>query len=493
MLPSRKAAKFPSLYQVNIRVVLHELSGKIGRIATLDDVPDSLIEIWANYGFDLIWLLSVWQTGPEARSISRTHAELRHEFERTLPDLTMDDVEGSGFAIQAYQVHQSLGGNEALARFRKRMQSHGLKLILDYVPNHVAPDHRWVKEHPEFIVQGTEQDIAESPQNYRKIATAKGEFIFAMGRDPYFAGWTDTLQMNYGNPALQSAMLEELKDISELCDGVRCDMAMLLLPDVFKRTWGIDAEPYWPSAIRNVKNSHRDFLFIAEVYWDRQWELMQQGFDYCYDKKLYDRLRGSDAQSILGHLRADPAFQNRLVRFIENHDEPRAAATFSIDKHFAAATITFLVPGLRFFHQGQLEGRKKKISPHLVRMPIEPTDQPVQDLYERILKILNLSLVRNGDWNLVDVREAWPGNDSFQSMIAFEWHQADGSHLLVVVNFAEHASQARIGFLVDRLPSSLQLKDLVTDVMFVREGRQIAHEGLYVDLKPWGVHLFQVG
>ena len=126
-------------------------------------------------------------------------------------------------------------------------------------------------------------------------------------------------------------------------------------------------------------------------------------------------------------------------------------------------------------------------------MPIEPTDQPVQDLYERMLKILNLSLVRNGDWNLVDVREAWPGNDSFQSMIAFEWHQADGSHLLVVVNFADRTSQARLGFLVDRLPSSLQLKDLVTDVMFVREARQIAHEGLYVDLKPWGVHLFQVG
>jgi len=484
---------YPSLYQVNIRVVLSDLSRKLGRTATLDDVPDSLIETWADQGFDFVWLLSVWQTGPEARSISRSHVELQREFHRTLPDLTIDDVEGSGFAVQAYQVHHSMGGNEALIRFRKRMQSHGLKLVLDYVPNHIAPDHRWVNQHPDFIVQGTKEDLEKSPHNYRKIATATGDCIFAHGRDPYFAGWTDTLQLNYGNPALQSAMLNELLSIAELCDGVRCDMAMLLLPDVFKQTWGIDAEPFWPASIRAVKETHRDFLFMAEVYWDREWELIQQGFDFCYDKKLYDRLRGTDAQSILAHLRADAAFQNRLVRFLENHDEPRAAATFPMDKHIAAATIAYLVPGLRFFHQGQLEGRKKKISPHLVRMPIEPTDEPVHKLYQFLLKLISSTVVRNGTWNLVHSWEAWPGNASFANMIAFQWRQSDGSRLLVVVNFANHASQARLGLSVDRSPSSFPLKDLMSDVVFVREARQIAHEGLYVDLKPWGVHLFQFG
>jgi hypothetical protein len=288
-------------------------------------------------------------------------------------------------------------------------------------------------------------------------------------------------------------MLNELLSIAELCDGVRCDMSMLLLPDVFKQTWGIDAEPFWPTAIRTLKKDHRDFLFMAEVYWDREWELIQQGFDFCYDKKLYDRLRGTDAQSILAHLRADAAFQNRLVRFLENHDEPRAAATFPIDKHVAAATIAYLVPGLRFFHQGQLEGRKNKISPHLVRMPIEPTDEPVHELYQFMLKLLGSNVVRNGTWNLVHTWEAWTGNASFLCMIAFQWRQSDGSRLLVVVNFADHASQARLGLSVDRLPSSFPLKDIMSDAVFVREAKQIAHEGLYVDLKPWGVHLFQFG
>lgn len=490
---SKKADGYPSLYQVNIRVALNALSKSLGRSATLDDLPDSCIETWADQGFDWIWLLSVWQTGPEARAISRSHVELRYEFQRTLPDLTIEDVEGSGFAIQAYQVHASLGGNDALVRFRKRMQSHGLKLILDYVPNHVAPDHRWVKEQPDLIVQGTEKELEESPHNYRKIATPRGEIIFAHGRDPYFAGWTDTLQLNYGNPALQSAMLKELMAIAELCDGVRCDMAMLLLPDVFQRTWGVTAEPYWPNAIRTVKEKHRNFLFMAEVYWGRESELMQQGFDYCYDKELYDRLRGNNAESIRNHLKAEPAFQNHLVRFLENHDEPRAATAFNTEKHMAAAAIAFLIPSLRFFHYGQLEGRKKKISPHLVRLPTEPTDERIFNFYQHLLKLLGAKVVRAGQWSLVDSWEAWPGNPSFHDIISFEWRHADGARLLVVVNYADHISQARLRLQTDNLPQSFQLKDLANDSVFTREVRQVANEGLYVELAGWGTHLFQIG
>ena len=141
-------------------------------------------------------------------------------------------------------------------------------------------------------------------------------------------------------------------------------MAMLVLPEVFERTWGIRSAPFWPRATAEVRSQVPDFLFMAEVYWDLEWTLQQQGFDATYDKRLYDRLEHGASPAVRGHLQAALDFQDRLWRFLENHDEPRAAATFAPD-HRAAAVITFLSPGLRFFHQGQREGKRVRIPMHL--------------------------------------------------------------------------------------------------------------------------------
>ena len=306
-------------------------------------------------------------------------------FAETLPDLKDEDIAGSGFAIQNYTVHRDLGGDAALARLRQRLQKRGLKLMLDFVPNHMAPDHPWIDEHPDYFVHGSETDLARAPRNYCRVQTKNGPLVLAYGRDPYFEGWPDTLQLNYGNPQLQQAMIGELERIAGQCDGVRCDMAMLLLPDVFESTWGIGAELFWPKATESVRRKHPNFQFMAEVYWDREWTLQQQGFDYAYDKRLYDRLREGHARPVREHFHAGLDYQNKLARFLENHDEPRAAATFSPEVHEAAAVITFLSPGLRFFHQGQFEGRKKRISPHLVRGPEEPVDQKLKQFYDRLL------------------------------------------------------------------------------------------------------------
>ena len=126
----------------------------------------------------------------------------------------------------------------ALARLRQRLARRGLRLLLDFVPNHIAPDHPWVEQHPEFLISSTESDLAREPKNYTRLRTGRGQSIFAYGRDPYFPGWPDTLQLNYRHPALRQAMLEELSRVAERCDGVRCDLAMLIQPDSFRRTWG---------------------------------------------------------------------------------------------------------------------------------------------------------------------------------------------------------------------------------------------------------------
>lgn len=487
-LPNR-----PSLYQINTRIWMTELSRALERRVTLDDVPDGDLDRMAEMGFDWVWLLSVWRTGCAGRRVSRSNPEWRRDFQETLPDLTEEDVAGSGFAITGYGVHPDLGGDEALARVRERLRARGLRLMLDFVPNHTGPDHPWVEDHPEYYVPGTEADLARAPQNYARVRRASGDRVLAYGRDPYFAGWPDTLQLDYGNPATQEAMIGELVKIAGQCDGVRCDMAMLVLPDVFERTWGRRAPLFWPAATQRVRERVPDFCFMAEVYWDLEWTMMQQGFDYAYDKRLYDRLRDAHAPPVRGHLQAGLDYQNKLARFLENHDEPRAAATFEPAQHEAAAVVTYLSPGLRFFHQGQFEGRKKRISPHLVRAPEEPVDGRLVPFYGRLLGAIRRPEARSGHWQLLSCAPAWDGNWTNDSFLAWTWEAEDGSRMLVAVNYSDHESQCYV-----RVPLSgaagraVRLADLLGPARYDRGSDALESRGLYLDLPRWGYHVFEV-
>ena len=484
--------RYPLLYQVNTRVWLTELSRQLGRKATLDDIPDVALDQFAAQGFDWIWFLSVWQTGAAAQRISRSNPEWLREFHETLPDLSDDDIPGSGFAIQSYTVHEQLGGDAALARLRERLRRRGLRLMLDFVPNHTAPDHPWVEEHPEYYVAGAERDLANAPRNYTWVKRRAGDVLLAYGRDPYFPGWPDTLQLNYANPDAQTALIGELERIAGQCDGLRCDMAMLVLPDVFERTWGMRPGLFWPKATATVRERHPGFCFMAEVYWDLEWTLQQQGFDYAYDKRLYDRLREHHARPVREHFWAGLDYQDKLARFLENHDEPRAAATFPPGVHEAAALITFLSPGLRFFHQGQFEGRKQRISPHLGRAPDEAQDCRLRAFYDRLLNVLRNRAFRDGAWQLLEGTPAWQGNGTHDDMIAYSWQGADQSRFLVTVNYSPHQSQCRV-----RLPFAgeaphWRLQDIgpLGNATYERDGQELGDPGLFLDLGPWQGNVF---
>ncbi|HEV3416587.1 MAG TPA: alpha-amylase, partial [Pirellulales bacterium] len=354
-------------------------------------------------------------------------------------------------------------------------------------------DHPWVENHPGFYIAGTELDLARAPQNYTWIKRSQGDLLLAYGRDPFFPGWPDALQLNYGNPALQDEMVAQLLKIAGQCDGVRCDMAMLALPDVFERTWGISAQPFWPKATSVVRERDPDFRFMAEVYWDLEWTLQQQGFDYTYDKRLYDRLRDGHARPIREHFHAGMDFQNKLVRFLENHDEPRAAVAFSPEVHRAAAVATFLAPGLRFFHQGEFEGRKKRISPHLCRAPEEPLEANLKEFYDRLLTVLDHPVVRDGCWRLCECVPAWDGNWTWDCFIAFAWQNDADDRLVSVVNYAPHQSQCYL-----RLPFAelggrqWRLQDQLSDVRYDRDGDYLQAQGFYLDMPAWQPFIFNL-
>jgi glycosidase len=485
--------RYPALYQVNTRVWMTELARGLGRPATLDDIPDAALDQFAELGLDWIWTLSVWQTGAAGRQVSRSNPEWRKEFEETLPDLKEEDIIGSGFAITGYVVHPALGGDAALARLRERLRKRGLRLMLDFVPNHTGLDHPWVESHPEYYVAGTELDLARAPANYTWVRRKGADRLLAHGRDPYFPGWPDTLQLNYGNPATQEAMIGELVKIAGQCDGVRCDMAMLVLPDIFKRTWGIKAEPFWPKATRRVRERVPDFCFMAEVYWGLEWTLQQQGFNYTYDKRLYDRLRDRHARPVRDHLRAGLDYQGKMARFLENHDEPRAAATFPPGVHEAAAVITFLSPGMRFFHQGQFQGRTKRISPHLGRAPDEPVNQELAKFYDRLLTVLRRPIVRQGDWQLLECTPAWEGNWTWDCFLAFSWQASGEDRLLVAVNYAGNQSQCYVRIPFNDLGNGQwRLTDLMGDAVYDRNGDDLQSRGLYLDVPPWQASVFSL-
>jgi hypothetical protein len=366
-----------------------------------------------------------------------------------------------------------------------------MKLLLDFVPNHVAPDHSWVTEHPEYFIRGNTEDARTDPASYIEVEGT----VFACGRDPYFPAWPDVLQLNAFQPGLRQAVIETLSSIAAQCDGVRCDMAMLLLNQIFERTWGSRAgqrppTEYWGEVIPAIKRAHPDFRFIAEAYWDLEWELQQLGFDFCYDKRLYDRLEHDNAESVRLHLCADLAYQEKLLRFLENHDEPRAAATFSPEMVRAAAVTISTLAGARLFHEGQLEGRKVRLPVFLGRRPSEAIDEPLQAFYAKLLAAINAPVFRDGEWKLCS-RSGWPDNPTFQNLVAWSWVK-DDDRRLIVVNLSDRRVQARV-----QVPwrevrgQTWRLADALSDASYDRDGDDMLSPGLYAELEPWDCHFFK--
>jgi len=484
--------RHPVIYEINTWVWMSDLSRRHRKVVGLGTVPAQEWDAIASHGFDAVWLMGVWERSPAGIEISMRSRGLLEDFRRALPDFSAEDNVGSPYCVRRYVVDGHLGGPEGLAAARRALRERGLRLILDFVPNHVAPDHPWVGQDLDYFVQGGADDARNDPESFVEV----GGKVFARGRDPNFPPWPDVLQLNAFRPALREAVIETISEIAEQCDGVRCDMAMLVLNQIFERTWGARAgsrpgDEYWATVIPAIKARHREFWFIGEAYWDLEWELQQQGFDYCYDKKLYDRLENRDAESVRLHLLAESSYQEKMVRFIENHDEPRAAAAFPSGKDRAAAVAMLTIAGAKLLHEGQFEGRKVKLPVFLGRRPAEPVDQDLVDFYGRLMKEVTRDVFRDGEWRLCE-QSGWPDNQSHRNVLAWCWVK-EGERRLVVVNYCQDAAQARV-----RLPwaelrgKEWRLDDLLSGEAYERNGDELREPGLYVDLGPWKCHLLRV-
>lgn len=478
-----------TIYEIDTWPWLNGVRSRLGRLVTLADLPAEVWDEVALPGLDAVWLMGVWERSPAGLAVARADPSLLRAFREALPDLRPEDVVGSPYCVRRYRVDDRLGGPAGLAAARRQLERRGLRLILDYVPNHVAPDHPAVLHHPEWFVQGSATDQISSPDAW----FTSGGRILAHGRDPYFPPWPDVAQANAYAPGMRTATAETLAAIAEQCDGIRCDMAMLVTNEVFGRTWGrhageAPAEEFWPDVLGRLRVTHPGCTLIAEAYWDMEWTLQQQGFDFCYDKRLYDRLVHEDADAVRKHLHAGRDYQDRLVRFVENHDEPRAATTLPDGRGRAAATVVATLPGATLWHDGQFEGRRRRLPVFLGRYPDEPVDTRLRQFGHRLVEAA--AGMRRDGWRMLD-STGWPDNGTHHDVLAWAWYGALPRHV-VVVNFAPHASQARIALPWPRLAGrSWPLRDLLGGGVFDRDGDELAREGLFVDLPGWGVHVLE--
>ncbi|MCR4290592.1 MAG: alpha-amylase family glycosyl hydrolase, partial [Candidatus Scalindua sp.] len=431
-----------SIYEINTRVWLRELSHKYQEEIRLGNITQEEITNIKKLGFDAVWLMGVWRSSERGREIALNHKELRGEFLNVLPDLKPEDIACSPYSIAGYEPDASLGGLRGLIAFKKALSLSGMKLILDFVPNHVALDHPWVDKKPEYFINGTTQELQDNPGSFFSTGDRA---VIAHGKDPYFPAWTDVAQLNYFNPETRQAMLQELLKVASLCDGVRCDMAMLILKRIQKQIWGervfagnkfrgpktafwqdtiAEVKPFlkriqkqtwgdkvfgsnkfsetktefWQDATVEVKKIYPDFFFIAEVYWGMESELASLGFDYVYDKSFYDALKETRVDGIRANLSDTSRLSNKHLRFIENHDENRAAKEFGDEKAKAAALIMALAPGAHLFHQGQLEGFKIKLPVQLTRRPEEIINRNINSFYKNLLSNIRIIMQDNSRW-----------------------------------------------------------------------------------------------
>jgi hypothetical protein len=494
-------ASAPLLHEVAARPWLARLSARHGRSITLGNVPGAEIETLARRGFDYLWPMGVWRTGTEASRIAGAQPWLRQQWGDAFPG-TAPELVGSPFAVADYVVDEQLGGNEGLDRLRRRLEEVGVGLVLDFVPHHTATDAPWVREHPDWYVAGSDAQRAADPAGYFDAPIPGTRRWLAHCRDPYFPPWTDAAPLDYRQPAVHEAMTTQLRALAERCDGVRADMAMLVLADVFGSTWAERSLPpseggvageFWAAAIDAVRAVSPEFLLIAEAYWGLEWRLQQLGFDYTYDKTFHDRLVAGDGAALAAHLRADEEFQRRSVRFLENHDEPRAASSLPPSRHRAGAVLAATAPGMFLIHDGQLDGARIRSPVQFARRPDEPADPDLQGFYGRLLDVLRDSGLRSGTSVRLDPAPAWRDNPTHEAFAARLWTASDGTSHLAVVNLGATQGQCRLPVPEPRLAGRLVvLEDSLGDARYERSGDELAAPGLYLDMASDAYHLFQI-
>jgi glycosidase len=483
----------PHLYEINTWSWLERMSAQLGRTIQLEDVPDTTWDGIAERGFNIVWLMGVWRRSPESRRIMLEDPANFPQFDHALPGWRASDVIASPYAIAAYVPDARIGTWDSIDRVRNKLHARGIALFLDFVGNHTALDHPWIREHSEYYVHATQQQFESNPSFYYPVQNSQATRFIALAKDPYYPPWKDVAQLNHFHPATRAAQLHELRTIANHCDGVRCDMAMLLLNDIFARGWNhllADAVPPKDEFWYEVKQSVPDLTLLAEAYWGTEQKLFELGFNFSYDKSLYDAVRDVNPQQVRDRLNSLPQYRNNFARFMENHDEPRRPEIFPNDRLAAQGTLMGTLPGMRFYYQGELEGRAIRLPITLRIAADEPIDPVSVAFFQKILDITNQNVFHEGHWQLLEVLPE--GDTPPDGLIVYEW-RSQKAWKVIAINLSGSISQGRVRWNEKVFPSAhYTFYDELNAVTYARDGNELENIGLFVRRDPFQAHLFDV-
>jgi glycosidase len=481
----------PKLYEINTRVWLKKLNKK------LPDLPFKFFTDLSKKGINIVWLMGLWKTNPRLIEKYCFTQDLINSYDKALKGWKKEDIIGSPYSIDEYDVNPEIGSWEDLVELKRKLNDIGIKLLLDFVPNHFSIESKVLKTHPEIFLQVDSNLYQKDPFTFFRNPF-NPDIVLAHGRDPLFPAWEDTAQVNFFNTGARDYLCKILLKLVEVCDGVRCDMAMLPLNNVFFNTW-VGAlnkanfikpvDEFWSIAIKTLKEKNNSFIFLAEAYWDLEWDLQKLGFDFTYDKRLTDRLMANYLPEVIAHLKAEKDFQNKSVRFIENHDEPRAVTKLGKFRSLAAATVISTIRGMKFYYDGQFEGKKIKLPMQLGKEPEEKFSNTVYKYYEKLLNITKEDIFTYGEWELLEPVSAGNGNLSFQNFLAWQWSY-NNSKALIIINYSDLTSQCRIKIESKSKRDFIILHDQLNIKVFNRSVSEIKNSGLFIELKGFASHIF---
>ncbi|HED07030.1 MAG TPA: glycosidase [Ignavibacteria bacterium] len=484
----------PKLYEINTRVWIKQF----GKDIKLSEIPVEYFENLKRKGFDYIWLMGVWKI-PEENIKYALSPDLIKTYKKCLHDWKPEDVIGSPYAIDSYQLNPSLGNFDDILILKTKLNSIGLKLILDFIPNHFGADSSVVKSFPHLFLQGNEQLLKENPTSYFRSNT-KGKIILAHGKDPFFPAWSDTAQVNYFSEQTRKYMIEQLIQLTGYCDGVRCDMAMLPMNNIFQNTWPGPINKFnlkkpktefWYDAIKQVKKVKPNFTLIAEVYWDLEAELQDLGFDYTYCKHYLDMFINNDVFGITNNLKSDFNYLKKLVLFLENHDEDRAVTALGSNKSMAAVVSFLTMPGMKLIYDGQLEGKKIKYPVQLGRTSVEKGSKTIKDFYTKILSIVSNDVYNKGKFFVLQPGIFNEQDESNKNILAWYWHYKNEIKI-TVVNYSSRHSKCKIKIPCNSLPEKVVLKDMLTKANLRMTSKKLNDKGFVVQLKGYQSRIIEI-
>lgn len=478
------------IYEINTASWLTKLSTKYETTINLANIPLNEWQSIINLDFNAIWLMGIWQRSEKAVDINLADETFMSEMNTVLEDFNpLVDLIGSAYSVKDYDVNKKFGDKEDLINIKKLLNESGIKLILDFVPNHVAPDHKWAKDHPEYFIQGSAEEANNDPKAYLNV---DGNF-YANGRDPYLEPWNDVIQLNTFNEEYRKASVELLTFIASMCDGVRCDMAMLMISSIFINTWKNklneeNHEEYWLQVIPQVKANYPDFIFIAECYWNTEQELINNGFDICYDKEFYDHIIARDIHLLGSDIDKGIHDLSQKLRFLENHDEPRVASIFPNEILKIALIVLAATPGPKLYFDGQLEGLKSRTPVQLNRDPVNQDDKELNEYYRRLLFLIN-----NIELESLDYRVVHFNDDGLKNRLLCWVYSSNRQGYLFLTNWSSDLIELSI--------ASLDVADLLKnkkiDCIFSTNEDNRYVKTLFLDtvvsIKPYEGLVFSIG